>query len=259
MVRLEVVGDLGILTSVDDFFAWDRNFDDNRLGNASPRLLETILTPGTLNSGTRLDYAYGLIVGDYRGLKTVSHSGSEPGYAAYYLRFPEQRFSIVILSNLSSVSPARLARKIADRCLADRFTGPAPPMSDESPLEDATPTRALSAAEAAAYAGNYYSNELDVVYRLRVHDGELRLAINALSGSLRARVADHLWWEAGAALLVFTRDRHGRIGGFSLRSESVRDLGFVRLDADDFTPCPRSPPGPGELTMKTDRVPLPPC
>ncbi len=229
MVRLEVVGDLGILTSVEDLFKWDRNFDDNRLGNASPQLIKTALTPGSLNSGKSLDYAYGLIVGDYRGLKAISHSGSEPGYVAYYLRFPEQRFSVVILSNLSSLSPARLAGAIADRCLTDQFAGPAPPMSDEEPLDDTTPTRALGAAEAAAYAGDYYSEELDVVYRFRLRDGELHLAINALSGSLRARAADHLWWEAGTADLAFTRDSHGQIDGFLLRSESVRDLGFVRL------------------------------
>ena len=232
LLRLKVVGDLGVATSVDDLFKWDQNFYGNRLGRGSPQLIETVLTPGALDGGERLTYAHGLIVGRYRGLKTVSHGGSEPGYVADYLRFPEQRFSVAVLSNLSSFSPEQVTRKIADLCLADHFTEPPVSPPDEAVPDQPIPTRALSASERAAYAGDYYSDELEVIYRLREHDGGLHLTVNAVSGSVRARGADHLRWSAGGADFLFTRDWSGAIEGFSLQSESVQGLRFRKLDCD---------------------------
>jgi hypothetical protein len=90
----------------------------------------------------------------------------------------------------------------------------------------------LSASEITAYAGDYYSEELDTAYRLRDVDGDLTLTINALSGSVRARAEDHLWWSAGESDFLFTRDPGGEIDGFSVQSGSVQGLRFVKLDCE---------------------------
>jgi hypothetical protein len=74
-----------------------------------------------LSNGKEINYASGLFLGDYRGLKTIEHSGSDAGFRADYLRFPDEKFSIVLLSNLGSVDPGSFARKIADIYLADRL------------------------------------------------------------------------------------------------------------------------------------------
>ena len=232
ILRLKVVGDLGVITSIEDFFKWDQNFYDNRLGNASRGLMDTVLTPGTLSNGERLDYAHGLFIDRYRGLRTVGHDGSAVGYVSDYLQFPEQQFSIVVLSNLGSFSPEVMTRRIADLCLADHFTEAQVSTPDEPAADQAKPTRVLSASEIMAYAGDYYSEELDTIYRLRDVDGELTLSINALSGSVRARAEDHLWWSAGEADFLFTRGTGGGIDGFSLQSGSVRGLRFVQRDCE---------------------------
>lgn len=238
ILRLKVVGDLGVITSIEDFFKWDQNFYDNKLGRGSGELIDTVLTPGTLSNGERLVYAYGLFIDRYRGLKTVGHDGSAVGYVSDYLRFPEQQFSIVVLSNLSSFSPEVMTRKIADLCLADHFTEAQVSTPAERATDETQPARALSALEIAAYAGDYYSEELDTVYRLRDVDGELTLTINALSGSVRARAEDHLWWGAGEADFLFTRNPAGEIDGFSLRSESVQGLRFVKLNSEQVCYLP---------------------
>lgn len=230
ILRLEVVGDLGVITSVEDFVKWDRNFYENRLGKGSPELLQTVLTPGTLNDGERIDYAWGLRAGRYRGLETIYHSGSAVGYVAYYLRFPDQAFSVVVLSNLSRFSPERSAKRIADVYLAEHFGDRPVPAVEEPSAEEPVPSRPLTPSEARAYAGSYYSEELDVVYRLSRIDDGLELSVNALSGPITAIADDRLRWGGGVEFLV-TRSENGDVTGFTVQSESVRGLRFTRVDA----------------------------
>jgi len=231
ILRLKVIGDLGVISSVEDFFKWDQNFYDNKLGKASPALIETMLTTGILDDGKNLDYAFGLRVSSYRGLRTVSHGGSAVGYVAHYLQFPQQKFSIIILSNLSSFSPAQLSRKIADLYLVDDLAKAPISTPDRSTPDQSESTRALSSSEVTAYAAEYYSDELDIVYRLRNVGGKLDLTINAMTGSIRARAEDHLSWSGGADFL-FTRDSDGEISGFLLQSESIRGLTFTKISRE---------------------------
>jgi hypothetical protein len=69
---------------------------------------------GRLNTGHPINYGLGLWLGEYRGLKTVEHSGGTFGYRTELLRFPEQKFSAVILCNIASADVEGFARKISD-------------------------------------------------------------------------------------------------------------------------------------------------
>lgn len=67
------VGDGGLLTTVQDLYLYDQSFYTHALGGAE--VTELRLTPGVLNSGEKLDYAFGLRVTAYRGLRVVQHAG----------------------------------------------------------------------------------------------------------------------------------------------------------------------------------------
>ncbi len=127
------VGATGLLTTVEDMVLWDQNFYDAKIGGTS--VLKAMLQKGTLSNGKEIDYAFGLFLGDYRGLKTVEHSGSDAGYRADYLRFPEQRFSVVLLSNLASIDTGGLARRIADIYLGDHLKPVPKEQAAASPVE----------------------------------------------------------------------------------------------------------------------------
>lgn len=237
ILRLKVIGDLGVVTTVEDFFKWDQNFYTNKLGKASPTLIETLLSTGTLNNGEKQGYAYGLELGSYRGLNTVHHSGSAVGFVTNYLQFPQQKLSIIVLSNVSSFEPEEISEKIADLYLEDQLIEMPLFMVDESSSEQMNPTRDLNYSEVKAYAADYYSDELNIVYRLRNLDGELNLKVNALSGSIQARAKDLLTWgggvgSEGGADLKIIRDSVGKISGFSLQSDSVQGLIFTKLAVD---------------------------
>ena len=119
IMRFDLVGSGGLYTNVEDLARWDQNFYENRLGRKNPGLIDRMHSNGRLNSGEALDYAFALRNGTYRGLRTVDHGGALGGYRAQLLRFPDQRFSVIILSNLADFNPGEKAYQIADIVLSD--------------------------------------------------------------------------------------------------------------------------------------------
>ena len=113
------VGATSLFTTVEDLAKWIANFEDGRVGGAT--LVERMKQRFTLNSGNEIPYARGLVIDEYRGLKTVGHSGGDAGFRSHLVHFPEQRFGVVILSNLSNLGPGQLAYRVADIYLADQL------------------------------------------------------------------------------------------------------------------------------------------
>ncbi|UCH92617.1 MAG: beta-lactamase family protein [Candidatus Aminicenantes bacterium] len=114
-------GSGGILSNLDDLFRWDQNFYHNKLGKGSQDIIKTMLTPGVLNNGKKINYALGLLVGKYKGLTIVTHGGGWNGYRSEIMRFPDQDFSVICLANLGTIDTYHLAARIADIYLADQL------------------------------------------------------------------------------------------------------------------------------------------
>lgn len=110
-------GATNLLTTVEDLAKWARNFHEARLGG--PAVIAHMHKRGVLNHGETLDYACGLVVDGYYGLKRVGHAGGQAGYRAYFGRFPEQDLAIIVLSNLASFNPVAMAMQVVDVSLAD--------------------------------------------------------------------------------------------------------------------------------------------
>lgn len=166
----DTYGATSLFTTVEDMAKWDQNFIDKRVGGEAP--MAQMLTPGVLNNGKKLTYAFGLALGDYKGLKTVGHGGSDAGYRADFIRFPDQRFSVVCLCNFSRSNPGMLTRRVADIYLADQ-------LKLEQPKE-AKPAAAIASTgekpteqELASKAGSYYAREHEETIRLEIKDGKL--------------------------------------------------------------------------------------
>ncbi|MGH9554522.1 MAG: serine hydrolase, partial [Terriglobales bacterium] len=111
-------------STVEDLARWDRNFYEDRIGR--PGLVDQLLERGRLNNGEQLDYAFGLAVGEYRGLRVVEHWGEGDGYRTHFLRFSEHRFSVVLLCNAGEAVDFPTGERIAEIYLANQFREPAP-------------------------------------------------------------------------------------------------------------------------------------
>ena len=107
-----VLGDGGIYSSVDDLFKWDQSLYTEML--VSKATLDLAMSPTTATDTTAYQYGYGWYIGEYHGLRTVHHTGSSRGFRNAILRLPDQRFSVIILTNRNEGTPIEKARKIVD-------------------------------------------------------------------------------------------------------------------------------------------------
>lgn len=139
----DIVGGGGLMSSVDDLLLWDRNFYQNKLGKGT--LVKEMQTRGTLNNGAENDYALGLYMSTYRGLPIVDHDGANFGYRTDILRFPQQRFTVLTLCNVSTADPASLSRRVADIYL-------------EKELQHAPTKVATSGSDPLLFAGKYFES-----------------------------------------------------------------------------------------------------
>jgi hypothetical protein len=227
MSFFEQTGDGSVFTSVRDLLQWDRNFYEGTVGGRP--LVEQLTTPGKLRDGQPLRYALGLSVDRHRGLARVSHGGSWAGYRAELMRFPEQRLSVACLCNLSTARPSRLAAEVAEVYLGPGLSPSVAgdPAAGREGAPDPKPSLVTaSAAELAAYAGRYYSAELDTAYTVEVKGGGLALRGRRVDATLAPTARDE--FTQGALVVRFERDGQGRPAGFLLGQDRIRNLRFTR-------------------------------
>ena len=163
MSGFEQVGDGSVMTTVEELARWDRNFYDANVGGRA--LLDSMQVPARLTSGRTLDYASGLIVGEYRGLRTVRHGGSWAGYRAELLRFPHQRASVAVLCNYSRSGPGRLAQRVADVILRQQLS--------PAPVVEARPAASAAGNQLARYIGTFRNPTTDDIRTVSVRGDTL--------------------------------------------------------------------------------------
>lgn len=119
MTTLDMIGDGGIFTNINDIKKWDDAYYDNSV--LSEEFWNMMTQQGVLNSGEEISYASGLMVSEYKGLKTVRHGGAFVGFRAELLRFPDQKLSIAIFANRGDANPSEKANQVADVLLKDKL------------------------------------------------------------------------------------------------------------------------------------------
>jgi len=107
-----VLGDGGIYTSLNDMFRWDQSLYVDTL--IPYEILNEAFTSGELSSGEKTGYGFGWRMDTYLYRNRAHHTGSTRGFRNVFMRFPDQKISILILTNRNSGKPINIAEKIAD-------------------------------------------------------------------------------------------------------------------------------------------------
>ena len=98
-----VNGSGSIYSTLGDMYVYDQALYTDAL--VSQDLLEEMFTSGTLNNGQDTRYGFGFDVDTYAGYDYAGHQGSWLGFDVYYLRFPEESLSVVVLLNQNDAEP----------------------------------------------------------------------------------------------------------------------------------------------------------
>jgi CubicO group peptidase (beta-lactamase class C family) len=85
-----------------------------------PELLELMWRPGPPIGEPPFEEAasLGWAVGHYRGSRTLSHSGADPGFGSKFVLVPEQRTGFVVMANSNTIPTGPLARAALDIALS---------------------------------------------------------------------------------------------------------------------------------------------
>jgi len=223
----ELVGDGGVLTTVQDLALWERNFLEPRLGGEPARLVAQLTQPARLNDGSAIEYGFGLELSDYRGLHLVGHGGSIPGYAAFVMRFPEQQLSVQLLCNLGNLPARKLAHSVAELYLGSVLQ--AAPAAAAKSDESKAPRITLTPQQLAIYAGDFYSTEIDATHHVQVQDGALSISVGYLPPQRFFPVGADAFEDDDGEHLKFNRTGSGRPASYTLSDNRLTGLTFTRV------------------------------
>jgi CubicO group peptidase (beta-lactamase class C family) len=92
-------GGSGVFSSVEDLARWDESFRTHALGG--PALTELLLSTMRFDHD-KVNDAFGLVWGDYRGRRTLWYEGGDAGFSSYMVRLPDDGLTVIVLSNLGT-------------------------------------------------------------------------------------------------------------------------------------------------------------
>lgn len=111
-------GEGGLVSSVEDLALWARNFETGRVGGEG--LIEALERQTPFANGRTANYARGLSVRHYRGIRAVDHGGLWPGYKTEFLRAPELRLAVICITNNGGADPYHTAHDLLDAAIEGR-------------------------------------------------------------------------------------------------------------------------------------------
>ncbi|SDC88274.1 CubicO group peptidase, beta-lactamase class C family [Algoriphagus faecimaris] len=111
-------GSANINSTTSDLLVWLRNFYTPTQGWESE--FELMQTLDRLNDGGYNNYAFGVEIDTYKGIKRIQHGGSTGGFRTFIGTLPSEKTSIVVLSNFSTSNPPDKWKKVADIIFSEK-------------------------------------------------------------------------------------------------------------------------------------------
>ena len=215
-------GEGGLTSTAEDLLIWSRHFDAPVLGPVRGKTLPAQLAAvQPLTGGHANGYRRGVGVGNLRGLETVGHGGLWPGYRTEFLRVPTAGLTVVIIANLGSIDPWRLAQRVATLALdGDKRLKPA-----LAPIVE---------SEIKPLAGTWFNAKEPSLFDLAWRNGEGVVTQNGLPFALGRRAGGWLGSERGSFEFLM---KPGRAGTLQVDLGAGRVLTFKKLGKRKAVPA----------------------
>ena len=99
------------LSSIADMAKWNRMLNTNKLLTAGSK--KQMWTAMKLNDGKGAHYGLGWFIDSVNNHLRVHHDGGVPGFRSDFEHYPDDRLSVIVLTNVGSVNAERMAQNIA--------------------------------------------------------------------------------------------------------------------------------------------------
>jgi D-alanyl-D-alanine carboxypeptidase len=120
-----------LISTVLDLARWDSSLYQPSI--LSQKSLDQMWTPVVLNDGTTRPYGFGWALGPTNGQRTISHSGSLPGFVTAINRFVSKGLTVIVLTNAEWSEPGQVATAIAGLYEPELAPRPEPAITDPDP------------------------------------------------------------------------------------------------------------------------------
>lgn len=119
------------LSCIVDLAKWDRMlYNDKLLTTTSKKQMWTAMK---LNDGKNTHYGFGWFIDSVNNHLHVHHSGFVPGFRSDFERFPDDKLTIIVLTNVGSANAERMAQNIAGFFMPALKPLPAKALPDKEP------------------------------------------------------------------------------------------------------------------------------
>lgn len=151
--NFEIPGPAHAFSTVDDMARWMENLRTGKVGGFG--LIAKMQEGAALATGEQTSYGAGVLMGEYRGLRTMGHSGQTGAFKTEFMYCPEVEVGAVVLSNAGWMQADQTARRVLDVYLADRLKPL--PVADAETSGDAGAASSfhLDPAEYERFIGGY--------------------------------------------------------------------------------------------------------
>jgi CubicO group peptidase (beta-lactamase class C family) len=198
-----------LYSTVDDLLIWDQALYAGKL--ISKESYDKMFTP------VKNDYAYGWVVATKNGRKQIGHGGGINGFNTMFARYPDDKLTIAVFSNVNGPTADRIAGDLARMYFGEKVDIP-----QEKKEVSVSP-------ETLEKLVGTYEVKPDVKITVTREGGQLfAQPTNQPKAPVYASSETNFFFRVVEAELVFQKESSGTITGLVLK-QNGRDMPAKRL------------------------------
>ena len=223
-------GASGIITTLEDMCKWILNYNSDKPGISDRLLVKRMVTKGILNNGDSTNYGLGLFIDKYCTQKVYWHGGNITGYTSNIIMLPNEKTSIIILSNNMDMIPYEHRFDVVKILYGDCKI-PSNDLFQENEIRAEFKKKQSefdnTTIELNEYAGKYGIPGFAKYFEVIVINGRLIAKIDNLEFKLNQAFEDT--FISVPMIFEFQRDKKNIITGIALSGEKFRNLELVKI------------------------------
>ena len=186
-LNYSTAGPTSLFTNAEDLSKWVLNFEHPIVGD--PELIRKFNETSTLDNqqpavlgvidDETIYHAKGQFKRNYKGHNLYNHTGSDAGFKSYLVRFPEDKLSIILLSNDENFASYKTGLEIAEFYLSDKFKKREVKKEVVQKSEDQP--KLIERTDLKDFEGKFQNDGLSSLYTLKVVNGKLTMKHPRLS------------------------------------------------------------------------------